>query len=130
MNDSFLNTKPYEVFVILAEQLEGWQHPSTEAGKKVLEKHFKWGAELKKHRVLLLAGPLSNEEFNEDSTVIITGIILLNLSSRKEAEFWAFQDPFHLNGYRKNVVHSMKITATSNMLFPIFDQLIKNKIVL
>jgi uncharacterized protein YciI len=127
MPHEFLNSKPLEVFVILAETLGGWQHPSTETGKKVLEKHYEWGANLKNNHVLLLAGPLPMKEMNTEPMGIITGIIMLNVSTRKEAENWAFQDPFHVYGHRKNVVHSMKITATNNVLFPILDQLIKTK---
>ncbi|MEY3236059.1 MAG: hypothetical protein RI883_160 [Bacteroidota bacterium] len=37
---------------------------------------------------------------------------------------WAFKDPFHTNGFRRNVVHSMKITMTENTLFMPLKKLI------
>jgi hypothetical protein len=43
-----------------------------------------------------------------------TGIIILRAASREEAVRWAEADPFHVHGYRKNTVHSLKITMTDN----------------
>jgi phage terminase large subunit-like protein len=49
---------------------------------------------------------------------------MLKTESRKEAEEWAFNDPFHTNGFRKNAVHSMNITMTENTLFMPLKKLI------
>lgn len=124
MNPTFLNERPLNVYVILAEELPGWQSPASENGKEILMKHYAWGASLKDQRVLLMAGPMFPENKNEHLTGPITGLIILNVKSREEAEAWAFKDPFHLEGYRKNSVHLLKITASESSLFPILAGLI------
>ena len=44
---------------------------------------------------------------------------------KEEAEEWALKDPFHINGFRRNEIHSMKITMTDNSLFEHLEKLIK-----
>jgi uncharacterized protein YciI len=46
-----------------------------------------------------------------------TGIIVLNVNSREEAIEWAEKDPFHINRYRNNKVHSFKISITDKTIF-------------
>ncbi|MFN5183545.1 MAG: YciI family protein [Bacteroidota bacterium] len=78
------------------------------------------GAELKEKNKLLLAGPTDFELISSNKINPIghiTGIIILNVKSREEADLWAEKDPFHINGYRKNVVHSFKITMTEGSVF-------------
>ena len=53
-----------------------------------------------------------------------TGLIMLKVQSKEEAEKLAYNEPFHTNGFRKNVVHSMKITMTDNLLFEPLEKLI------
>ena len=120
MENAILNEKPFDVFVIIAETLEKWLHPNTPEGKLVLLEHYKWGAELKEKNKLLLAGPTDFELISSNKINPIghlTGIIMLNVNSREEAICWAEKDPFHLHGYRKNVVQSFKITLTENSIF-------------
>lgn len=127
MHNKILNDKAFDVFVIIAETLEKWQNPSSEAGKSVLMEHYNWGAELKATNKLILAGP---SDFDLTSTNKInpightTGIIMLNVSSREEAIKWAEKDPFHIHGYRRNDVHSLKISMTDNALFEPLVQII------
>jgi uncharacterized protein YciI len=115
MENIILNEKPLLVFCILAETLEGWKDISSDEGKEVLLEHYQWGSELKKNRKLILAGPtdfelISSREINPIGHT--TGLIMLNVSSREEAISWAERDPFHIHGFRKNVVHSLKITMS------------------
>lgn len=120
MENKVLNDQPFNVFVIIAETLEKWQNPSTEEGKSVLMKHYEWGTELKAKNKLILAGPTDFELTSTNKINPIghtTGIIILNISSREEAISWAEKDPFHLHGYRRNVVHSLKISMTDNYVF-------------
>ena len=74
----------------------------------------------KEKNKIILAGPtdfdlISSKKINPIGH--LTGIIMLNVKSRKEAVLWAEKDPFHIHGYRKNVVHSMKITMTEHSVF-------------
>lgn len=119
MKDNPINDQPIDVFIIIAVTLDKWQNPSSDAGHSVLMEHYKWGAELKAKNKLLMAGPI---DFDLTSTHQIdpightTGLIILNVASREEAQDWANRDPFQIHGYRKNVVHSMKISMTENNL--------------
>lgn len=127
MEENILNEKPLQVFVIIAETLAGWKNPNTDEGKEVLNKHYAWGAELKSSGKLLLAGPTNFELTSTGKLNPIgqtTGLITLNVKSRVEAEELAYNDPFHTNGFRKNEVHSLKITMTDNSLFQPLEQLI------
>lgn len=125
MEKNILNEKPLQVFIIIAETLLGWKNPASDEGKEVLQKHYAWIAELKNKGKLIVSGPT---DFELTSTHIInpightTGLIMLNVQSREEAEKWAFLDPFHINGFRKNVVYSMKITATNDLLFNALEE--------
>jgi uncharacterized protein YciI len=120
MENHILNEKYYKVFVIIAETLDKWESPNTELGKRVLMSHYAWGSELKKNNKLILAGPT---DFELTSTGVIdalghtTGIIMLNAETREEAEELAFQDPFHTNGFRKNLVYSMDIRMTHSDIY-------------
>jgi uncharacterized protein YciI len=90
-------------------------------------KHYAWAAELKARGEIILAGPT---DFDLTSTGIInsightTGLIVLNVSSREKAEALAFQDPFHVNEFRKNDVFSFKITMTENSLKESLEKII------
>lgn len=120
MSAEILNEKPFPVYVIIAETLQGWKDPDTEEGKRVLMEHYRWGASLKAGGKLILAGPMdidliSTKRINPIGQA--TGLIMLKADTREEAEEWAFQDPFHTNGFRINRVHSMKITMTDDSIF-------------
>ena len=128
MENNILNEKPLNVFIIVAETLEGWKNPTSDEGKEVLLKHYAWGAELKANGKLILAGPT---DFELTSTGKInpightTGLIMLNVQTREEAEELAFKDPFHTNGFRRNQVLSMKITMTDDLIFNTLAKQIK-----
>ena len=128
MENSVLNEIPINVFIILAETLEGWKNLNSEEGKDVLMKHYAWGANLKANGKLILAGPT---DFDLTSTGKVnpightTGLIMLNVQTIEEAEELAFQDPFHTNGFRRNLVHSMKITMTDDLIYRILEKQIK-----
>jgi uncharacterized protein YciI len=126
MENSPLNEKSLPFFVIVAETLEGWKSPASEEGKAVLMAHYAWGAALKANGKLVLAGPT---DFEWTSTGKIdpightTGLIVLRVGSREEAEEWAFKEPFHLHGFRRNRVYSLKITMTEDSLFGPLEKL-------
>lgn len=126
MENSILNDKSLQVFIIVAETLSGWKNPTTDGGKAVLMQHYAWGAELKTNGKLILAGPV---DFELTSTGkinpigAITGLIMIKTASREEAEEWAFKDPFHIHGFRRNAVHSMKITMTEHSLFKSLEKI-------
>jgi len=125
MENSILNDKPLRVFVILAETLEGWKNPASEDGRAVLLEHYAWGAALKAQGRLILAGPTDFELIATGKINPIghtTGIIVLKAETREEAEEWAFKDPFHTHGFRRNTVVSMKITMTADSLFVPLEQ--------
>jgi uncharacterized protein YciI len=123
-----LNDKPFVVYLILAETLAGWKNPSTAEGQVVLQEHYKWGKMLKSMDKLLLAGPTDSDLWamrNEPLNIgHITGLIMLKVSSREEAEMLAQKDPFHIHGFRKNNVVSMKIAMTHDVLFEAFNNTI------
>jgi uncharacterized protein YciI len=101
-----------EVFVILAETLDGWKSPSSEEGKSVLQLHYQWATTLLQNGQILMAGPLDRELFIKPDIDIlghITGLIIIKAASREEAEAIACKDPFHIHGYRKNKVCSFAI---------------------
>ncbi len=126
MKNAILNAKPVDVFVIIAETLEKWQNPGTPEGNLVLMEHYKWGAELKEKNKLILAGPTNLDLISSiaaNPIGLTTGIIMLNVLSREEAVLWAEKDPFHVNGFRKNVVHSLKITITEVSVFETLEKL-------
>ena len=119
MND-VLNEQPINVFVVIAETLEGWKNLGTEEGMSVLMEHYKWAAELKANNKIILAGPTDVELTSTNKINPIghtTGFIVLNANSREEAIEWAEKDPFHLNGYRNNKVYSFKISITEKTIF-------------
>jgi uncharacterized protein YciI len=128
MENKILNDKAMDVFVIIAETLAGWKNLISDEGKEVLKQHYNWAADLKSNDKLILAGPTDFELTSTNKINPIghtTGLIMLKAKLREEAEERAFKDPFHINGFRKNVVHSMKITMTDNLLFEPLEQLIK-----
>jgi len=115
MKHAILNEKPINVFVIIAETVVKWQNHSTREGNVVLMEHYKWGAELKQKNKIILAGP-TNLDLMTSGTLnpvsLTTGIIMLNVNTRKEAVLWEEKNPYLVQGFRRNVVHSMKITMT------------------
>lgn len=127
MENSIINEKPLEVFCILAETLSGWKDPHSAEGREILLKHYEWGSELKKNGKLILAGPtdfelISSSEINPIGHT--TGLIILNVSTREDAILWAEKDPFHIHGFRKNVVHSLRISMTEKTLFETLEKII------
>ena len=125
--ESLLNEKALDVFVILAETLAGWKNPMTEEGKPVLLEHYTWASALKASGKLILAGPTDVELISTGKINPLgrtTGIIMIKAESREEAERWAFKDPFHIHGFRKNAVYSMKISMTEHSLFQHLDKVI------
>ena len=128
MENSILNEIPLQVFIILAETLEGWKNPSSDEGKEVLLKHYAWGAELKANGKIILAGPTDFELTSTGKISPIghtTGLIMLNVETREEAEELAFKDPFHTNGFRRNQVQSLKITMTDDLIYKTLEKQIK-----
>ncbi len=130
MENEILNDHPLNVFIIIAETLDKWQSPQTEEGKKVLLEHYAWGAELKANNKLLLAGPtdferIASKEINPIGH--ITGIIIFRAANRAEAEMWAEKDPFHLLGYRKNMVHSFRISMTEETIYHTLEPFIQQQ---
>jgi uncharacterized protein YciI len=128
MENKIINDKALDVFVIIAETLAGWKNLISDEGKEVLKQHYNWAANLKSNDKLILAGPTDFELTSTNKINPIghtTGLIMLKAKLREEAEEWVFKDPFHINGFRKNAVHSMKITMTNNLLFETLEQSIK-----
>ena len=120
MQKNILNDKALNVFIIIAETLKGWKDPFSEEGKSILMEHYAWAKEVKEKGKLLVAGPTDFELTSKGLVNPIghtTGLIMLKVDTREEAEEWAFKDPFHVHGFRKNAVHSLKITMTDNLLF-------------
>jgi uncharacterized protein YciI len=102
----------HPVYVIIAETLDSWQSPATEEGKKVLHQHYLWLIDLKSRGILFLAGPLDwdlHSVKGNSAAGHSTGLIMLLADSRAQAEQFAFNDPFHKSGFRKNAIHSMAI---------------------
>ena len=102
----------FPVFVILADTLDKWQSPATDEGKKMLHQHYLWLLGLEQEGKLMLAGPMNHDIISKgmiSAVGNITGLIMIKAESRQEAESIAEQDPFHISGYRKNVVHSLTI---------------------
>jgi uncharacterized protein YciI len=113
MTSDLLNEQALPVFVILAETLEKWKSPNTPEGKAALLEHYAWGAEMKAKGMIILAGPtnlelIANNEYKPIGQ--LTGLIMIRAASREEAVLVAERDPFHVHGYRRNTVHSMRIS--------------------
>jgi uncharacterized protein YciI len=120
MKNTSVNSQLFEIFIIIAETIESWQYPDTDEGKKVLMEHYQWGAALKAQNKLILAGPLDFELTSTNMNNAVghdTGLIVLNVYDRSEAIEWAEKDPFHQHGFRKNKVHSLKISMTNQNIF-------------
>lgn len=101
-----------DTFVILAETLDGWRSPKSEEGANMLQMHYVWAKEILEKGYTILAGPLDKEQFTNPEFLIkghLTGLIIIKANSKEEAERIAFQDPFHVNHYRKNKVYSFAI---------------------
>jgi uncharacterized protein YciI len=106
------NMRYKDAFVILAETLDGWRSPKSEEGAKMLQMHYLWANEILEKGHTILAGPLDKEQFPNPEFLIkghLTGLIVIKANSKEEAEQIAFQDPFHVNQYRKNKVYSFAI---------------------
>ncbi len=102
----------HTAFVILAESLSKWQAPTTEEGKKMLHRHYLWMLSLEQQGKLVLSGPVDHDLIMHgllSPIGSITGLIMIKAETREEAESIAEQDPFHVSGYRKNMVHSLNI---------------------
>ena len=102
----------YPVFVIVADTLDKWQTPATAEGKTMLHNHYLWLLDLEKQGKLVLAGPMNHDVIAKGLMPAIgstTGLIMIKAETREDAEVIAVQDPFHVSGYRKNVVHSLNI---------------------
>ena len=102
----------HETFVIFAETLSGWRAPSTPEGREVLERHYQWGHRLRESGQLLFAGPVDVETMGPGGPSPvgrITGLLVVRAPSKDAAEAIARQDPFHVAGFRANVVHSWSI---------------------
>ena len=120
MSQPVLNETPLNVFVIIATTTAHWRDPHSEEGKIVLLEHYAWGKEIKDSGKLLLAGPSDVELTTTgliDAVGHITGIIMLKVNTREEAEAIAFNDPFHKHQYRVNKVQSLKITMTNDSIY-------------
>lgn len=120
MENKLLNENPLHIFIIIAETLNDWNNSSADEGNEILLKHYEWIAALKANGKLVLSGPtdidlISTRQVNPIGHT--TGLILLSVSSREEAERWAFQDPFHVHGFRRNAVYSLKITMTNDLVY-------------
>ena len=99
VGENILNDKALDVFVIIAETLVGWKNLISDEGKEVLKQHYTWAADLKSSDKLILAGPTDFDLTSSNKINSIghtTGLIMLNVTSREEAEEWAFKDPFHM----------------------------------
>jgi uncharacterized protein YciI len=102
----------HETFVIVAETLAGWRPPSTPEGHAVLERHYQWGHQLRASGQLLFAGPIDVETMGPGAPSPVgrvTGMIVIRAASKDAAESLAHDEPFHREGFRKNVVHSWSL---------------------
>ena len=102
----------HETFVFLAETLAGWLPPSTPAGRDVLERHYRWGHRRREDGTILFAGPVDVDALGPGAPSPvgrITGLLVVKAASREAAEALAAEDPFHVAGFRRNVVHAWSI---------------------
>ncbi len=102
----------HETFVFLAETLAGWLPPSTPRGREVLEQHYRWGHRLRDNGTILFAGPVDVDAMGPGApgpVGRITGLLVVRAASREAAEAIARQEPFHVAGFRNNVVHAWSI---------------------
>ncbi|MBL3658419.1 hypothetical protein [Fulvivirga sediminis] len=82
MKHSALNDQPLQVFLVMAETLNGWKDPASEEGKRVLLEQCDRGNEFKAQGKLLLAGPTDFELTSEhkiNPIGYITGVIMLQV---------------------------------------------------
>jgi uncharacterized protein YciI len=102
----------HETFVVLAETLAGWQSPTTPEGRAVLERHYQWGNRQRAIGALLFAGPVDVESLGPGApnpVGRVTGLLVFRAATRSDAETIAYDDPFHVAGFRRNHVHSWSI---------------------
>ena len=67
---------------------------------------------MQKRGRLLFAGPLNMEQVAPKAPVPIgspSGLLVIRAASKVDAEELAHQDPFHVSGFRKNVVHAWSV---------------------
>ena len=102
----------HETFVVFAETLDGWRSPENPRGREVLERHYQWAARHRASGTLLFAGPVDVESIGPGAPTPVgrvTGILVFRAATRTDAEAIAYDDPFHVAGFRKNHVHIWSI---------------------
>ena len=117
-------------FIVFAETQPAWKAMGTPEGREVLRQHYLWGRRLQQRGVLLFAGPVDLELAGPGSSPPhgqITGLIVLRAESRDEAQTLANEDPFHVAGYRKNVVHSWSLRMVQPEISTAIGQALEQK---
>ena len=102
----------HETFVVLAQTLAGWRSPATPEGRAVLERHYQWADAQRARGALLFAGPVEVDAIAPGASTPVgrvTGVLVFRAASRSEADAIAQEDPFHVAGFRQNVVHAWSI---------------------
>jgi uncharacterized protein YciI len=102
----------HETFVVFAETLDGWRSPEKPRGREVLERHYQWAAGHRASGMLLFAGPVDVESMGPGAPTPVgrvTGLLVFRAATRSDAEAIAHDDPFHVEGFRKNHVHAWSI---------------------
>ena len=102
----------HETFVVFATTLVGWRSPATPEGRAVLEQHYQWAHRQRACGALLFAGPVDVDTFAPGAPTPVgrvTGMLVFRAASRSAAEAIAREDPFHVAGFRQNVVHAWSI---------------------
>ena len=105
----------HETFAVLAETTAGWRSPATPEGREMLERHYQWAHRHRAHGALLFAGPVDVDSIAPGAPPPVgrvTGLLVFRAASRSAAEEIAFEDPVHVAGFRKNVVHAWSIRFT------------------
>jgi len=102
----------HETFVVFAETLAGWRSPATPEGREGREQHYRWAARHRARGALLFAGPVDVESTGPGAPTPVgrvSGLLVFRAATRSDADAIAHSDPFHVAGFRENLVHAWSI---------------------
>ncbi len=116
----------HDLFLVMAESLHGWRGPGTPEGRPVMREHYAWIFEKKAQGVLVLSGPVDVAALMRGTPAVgaVTGLIVLRAPSQEAAQAIVEQDPLHRAGYRRNVVHALRITVAHPALSAALEGLV------
>ncbi|HEY7125448.1 MAG TPA: YciI family protein [Ktedonobacterales bacterium] len=89
------------IFAVFMETTDKYQGANTPEGREMLRRHYVYLFDLQDRGILLAGGPLDLDKPPAG------GIIVIRAPSRAEAEAIAYNETYHVAGWRVNRVRSL-----------------------